>query len=84
MNNHNIANVSVFINQQLISKQNSLKYFDIILDDRLSWKPQIEKFGNRTLQIMRNVVQIKTLYQHFSAQICLLGAFSFLFMYSIL
>jgi len=43
MNNHNNANFSVSINHQQISKQSSLKYLDIILNNKLSWKPQIEK-----------------------------------------
>ena len=37
------------------------------------------KVGDTTLQLMWNVVQIKTPYQHFSAQICLLCSFPFLF-----
>ena len=43
-----------------------------------------EKVSNTALQIMWNVVQIKTLYQHFSAQMCLLRSFPFLFNFSIL
>ena len=42
-NNRNNINFSVSINHHLISKQNSLKYLGVILDDKLNWKPQIEK-----------------------------------------
>jgi len=30
-------------NHHPISKQSSLKYLGVILDDKLNWKPQIEK-----------------------------------------
>jgi len=33
----------VSINHHPISKQSSLKYLGVILDDKLNWKPQIEK-----------------------------------------
>jgi len=61
MNYWKNINFSVSINHHPISKQSSLKYLGVLLD-----------------QIMWNVVQIKTLYQHFSAQICLLCSFPFL------
>ena len=41
--NHNNVNLSVSINYHPISKQSSLKYIDVILDDKLNWKPQIDK-----------------------------------------
>jgi len=44
MNNHNNTNFSVSINYHPMSKQSSLKYLGVILDDKLNWKPQIEKF----------------------------------------
>jgi len=43
INNHKNINFSVSINHHPISKQSSLKYFGVILDDKLNWKPQIEK-----------------------------------------
>jgi len=43
MNNHKNINFSVPINHQRISKQSSLKYLGVILDDKLNWKPQVEK-----------------------------------------
>ena len=43
MNNHKNINFSVSINHHPISKQSSLKYLGVILDDKLNWKPQIEK-----------------------------------------
>ena len=43
MNNHKNINFSVTINHHPISKQSSLKYLGVILDDKLNWKPQIEK-----------------------------------------
>jgi len=43
MNNHKNINFSVSINHYPISKQSSLKYLGVILDDKLNWKPQIEK-----------------------------------------
>ena len=43
MNNHKNINFSVSINHHPISRQSSLKYLDVILDDELNWKPQIEK-----------------------------------------
>jgi len=43
MNNHKNINFSVSINHRPISKQSSLKYLGGILDDKLNWKPQIEK-----------------------------------------
>jgi len=46
MNNHNNINFSIFsvsINHYPISKQSSLKYLGVILDDKPNWKPQIEK-----------------------------------------
>jgi len=33
----------VSINHHPLSKQSSLKYLGVILDDKLNWKPQIEK-----------------------------------------
>jgi len=43
MNNHKNINFLVSINHHPISKQSSLKYLGVILDDKLNWKPQIEK-----------------------------------------
>jgi len=43
MNNHKIINCLVLMNHHPISKQSSLKYLGVILDDKLNWKPQIEK-----------------------------------------
>ena len=47
MNNHKKSIFqclfSVSINHHPISKQSSLKYLGVILDDKLNWKPQIEK-----------------------------------------
>jgi len=43
MNNHKNINFSVSINHHPISTQSSLKYLGVILDDKLNWKPQIEK-----------------------------------------
>jgi len=37
-NKNNIKNF-VAINHQPISKQSSLKYLGIVLDDKLNWKP---------------------------------------------
>jgi len=44
MNNRKNINFSVSFNHHPISKQSSLKYLSVILDDKLYWKPQIEKF----------------------------------------
>jgi len=43
MNNHKNINFLVSINHHPISEQSSLKYLSVILDDKLNWKPQIEK-----------------------------------------
>jgi len=43
MNSHNNINFSVSINYHPVTKQNSLKYLGVILDDKLNWRPQIEK-----------------------------------------
>jgi len=43
MNNHNNINFSVSIYYHPISNESSLKYLGVILDDKLNWKPQIEK-----------------------------------------
>jgi len=43
MSNHKNINFSVSVNHHPISKQSSLKYLSVILDDKLNWKPQIEK-----------------------------------------
>ena len=43
MNNHRNIKFSVSINHHPISKYCSLIYLGIILDDKLNWKPQIEK-----------------------------------------
>jgi len=43
INNHDNITFSVSINHRPISKQNSLKYLVVILDDKLNWKPPIEK-----------------------------------------
>ena len=43
MNNHKNTNFSVSINHHPVSKQRSLKYLGVILDNKLNWKPQIEK-----------------------------------------
>jgi len=40
MNNHDNINFSVSMNHHTISKQGSLKYLAVILDDKLNWKPQ--------------------------------------------
>jgi len=47
MNNHKNINFSVSINHHQISKQSSLKYLGVILDDKLNWKPQIEKLATQ-------------------------------------
>jgi len=43
MNNHKNINFSVSFNHRPISKQRTLKHLGVILDDKLNWKPQIEK-----------------------------------------
>ena len=43
MNNHKNINFSVSINHHPISKQSSLKYLGVLLDDELNWKSQTEK-----------------------------------------
>ena len=43
MNNRNNINFSVSSNHHPISKQSSLKYFGLILDNKLNWKSQIKK-----------------------------------------
>jgi len=43
MKNRKNINFSVSINHHSISKQSSLNYLGVILDDKLNWKPQIEK-----------------------------------------
>jgi len=43
MNNHINIKFSVSIIHYPISKQSSVKYLGVILDDKLNWKPQIEK-----------------------------------------
>ena len=43
MNNNKNINFSVSINHHPISKESSIKYLGLILDDKLHWKPQIEK-----------------------------------------
>jgi len=43
MNNHKNINFSVSNDHHPISKQSSLKYLAVILDDILNWKTQIEK-----------------------------------------
>ena len=47
MNNHKNINFSVSINNHPISNQNSLKYLGVIFDDKLNWKPQIEKLATQ-------------------------------------
>jgi len=43
MNNHKSINFSALINHHPISKQISLKYLGVIVDDKHNWKPQIER-----------------------------------------
>jgi len=43
MNNRNNIDFSVSISHHPISKQSSLKYLGVKLDDKLNWKPQSEK-----------------------------------------
>jgi len=43
VNSHSNTNFSVYVSHQPISKRSSLKYLGIIHDDKLIWKPQIEK-----------------------------------------
>jgi len=43
MNNYKNINFSVSINHYPISKQSSLKYLGVMLNDKLNWKPHIEK-----------------------------------------
>ena len=43
MKNHKNINFSMSINHHPISKQSSLKYLGVMLDDKLNCKPQIEK-----------------------------------------
>ena len=59
MNNHNNINFSVSINHHPISKQSSLKYLGIILDDKLDWKPQIEKFVPQLSQSCGMLLKLK-------------------------
>ena len=43
MNNRKNINFSVSINHHPISKPSNLKYLGVILDDKLNWKPHIDK-----------------------------------------
>ena len=79
MNNHKNINFSVSIDHHPISKQSSLKYLGVMLDDKLNWKPQIEKLVTQLSKSCGMLFKFKTPYQHFSAQICLLRSFPFLF-----
>jgi len=56
---HNNTIFSISFNHQPISKQSSLKYLGIALDDKLSWKLQIEKLNDTTLQIMWMYFKLK-------------------------
>ena len=84
MNNHTNINFSVSINHHSIPKQSSIKYFRVILDDKLNWKPQIEKLVTQLskscgmllkLRHNANISVLKSVYFAF---------FPFLLSYSIL
>jgi len=79
MNSQKNIIFSVSINHHPISKQCSLKYLGVILDDKLNWKPQTEKLVTQLSKSSGMLFTCKALRQHFSAQICLLCSFLFLF-----
>ena len=71
MNNHKNISFSVSINHHPISKQSSLKYLGVILDDKLNRKPQIEKLVTQLskscrmlfkLQHYTNISALKSVY----------------------
>ena len=71
MNNHKNINFSVSINHHSISKQSNLKYLGVILDDKINWKPQLEKMVTQLskpcgmlfkLKHYTNISVLKSLY----------------------
>jgi len=59
MNNHRNINFSVSINHHPVSKQSSLKYLGVILDDKLNWKPQIEKLVTQLSKLCGMLFKLK-------------------------
>ena len=40
---HNPASLKVIINNHTISPEDNLKYLGVLLDNKLSWKPHVQK-----------------------------------------
>jgi len=59
MKNHKNINFSVSINHHPISKQSSLKYLGVILDDELNWKPRIEKLVTQLFKSCGMLLKLK-------------------------
>jgi len=59
MNNRKTINFSISINHHPISKQSSLTYLGVILDDKLNWKPQIEKLVTQLSKSCGMLVKLK-------------------------
>jgi len=59
MNNHKNINFSVSINHHPISKQSSLKYLGVKLDDKFNWKPQIEKLVTQLSKSCKSLFKLK-------------------------
>jgi len=59
INNCNNINFLVSINHHPISKQSSLKYLGVIFDDKLNWKPQIEKLVTQLAKSCGMLLKLK-------------------------
>jgi len=59
MINQTNINFSVYINHHPISKQSSLKYLWVILDDKFNRKPQIEKLVTQHSKLCGMLCELK-------------------------
>ena len=61
---HNPASFKVTINNHTISPADNLKYLDVLLDNKLSWKPHVQKVKtqlSRACGILSKLKQYTTL-----------------------
>jgi len=61
---HNPASFQVIINNHNISPEDNLKYLGVLLDNKLSWKPHVQRVKTQRVKTQctkgKNVQRVKT------------------------
>jgi len=61
---HDLTSFKVMINNHSISPKDNLKYLSVLLDNKLSWKPHVQKVKTQLSRTCGNLSKVK----HYTTQ----------------